>query len=409
MSNDLILYNTDDGQMKIELHLEDGTIWLSQLEIAELFQTTKNNISLHVKNIFKDGELGEKATVKDYLTVQKEGEREVKRSVTVYNLDMILAIAYRVRSVHGAQFRRYASTILKEYLVNGFVIDDEKVTEDLSYFKRLQKRIRDIRSSERLFYQQVLDIFATSIDYDGKTEVAREFFQTVQNKMLHAVTGHTAPELIFSRLDSEKEDLGLTTYKGNYPRKSDLKISKNYLNAKELTRLNLIVSGYLDTAEYQAETQLVEKYGSSFERTKMTRMIKFAELFPDAEIVATLSQQLSWSHFVEIIPLKTEAARMYYAKDVLERNYGVRELRHQISRRAYERSEIANTELSEQSAIPFNVFKDPYLLDILGAKENYPAADLERAILTRSKSEFSSPSSIASSPFISVSWISLEK
>ncbi|MDR1272271.1 MAG: virulence RhuM family protein [Clostridiales Family XIII bacterium] len=255
MSNDIILYNTEDGQTKLELHLKDGTVWLSQLEIAELFQTTKNNISLHAKNILKDSELDESATVKDYLTVQNEGGREVRRTLTVYNLDMILAIGYRVRSVRGAQFRRYASTVLKGYLANGFAIDDDKVLQDLTYFKRLQKRIRDIRSSERLFYQQVLDIFATSVDYDGSSEVAHEFFQTVQNKMLYAVTGHTAPELIFIRLDATRNDLGLTTYKGNYPRKSDLKISKNYLDAQELNRLNLIVSGYLDTAEYQAETQ----------------------------------------------------------------------------------------------------------------------------------------------------------
>jgi hypothetical protein len=168
---------------------------------------------------------------------------------------MILAIGYRVRSARGAQFRRYASTILKEYLITGAALDTEKLTGNLTYFKNLQKRIRDIRSSERLFYQQVLDIFATSVDYDGKSELAREFFQTVQNKMLYAVTGHTAPELIFSRLDASKADMGLTNYKGNYPRKSDLKITKNYLDEKELSRLNLIVSGYLDTAEYQAETQ----------------------------------------------------------------------------------------------------------------------------------------------------------
>ena len=183
-----------------------------------------------------------------------EGKTQTKE-VAFYNLDMILAIGYRVRSARGAQFRRFASTILKEYLISGFVINNEQVTQDLSYFKALQKRIRDIRSSERLFYQQVLDIFATSVDYDGKSEVAHEFFQTVQNKMLFAITGKTAPELIFSRIDADKEDLGLITFKGNYPRKSDLKIFKNYLDEKELNRLNLIVSGYLDTAEYQAETQ----------------------------------------------------------------------------------------------------------------------------------------------------------
>ncbi len=258
MSNDIILYNTDDGQTKIELHLKEGTVWLSQLEIAELFQTSKQNVSKHIIAIFEDGELDEKVVVNYQLTTTQHGAIEGKtqmKNVKFYNLDMILAIGYRVRSARGAQFRRYASTILKEYLIEGAALDTEKLTSNLSYFKRLQERIRDIRSSERLFYQQVLDIFATSIDYDGTSEVAREFFQTVQNKMLYAVTGHTAPELIFSRLDASKSELGLTTYRGNYPRKSDLKISKNYLDEKELNRLNLIVSGYLDTAAYQAETQ----------------------------------------------------------------------------------------------------------------------------------------------------------
>lgn len=255
MSNDVILYRTDDGLTKIELHLTDGTVWLSQLEIAELFQTTKQNVSKHIKAIIEDGELDENRTVNQQLTVQEEGIRKISRKLTFYNLDMILAIGYRVRSARGAQFRQYASTILKEYLIEGAALDTEKLTNNVTYFKQLQKRIRDIRSSERLFYQQVLDIFATSVDYDGSNIVAKTFFQTVQNKMLFAVTGQTAPELIFSRLDTQKDDLGLTNYQGHYPRKSDLKVSKNYLNEQELNRLNLIVSGYLDTAEYQAETQ----------------------------------------------------------------------------------------------------------------------------------------------------------
>ncbi|MGO2243675.1 MAG: RhuM family protein [Pseudolactococcus laudensis] len=260
MTNDIILYNTEDGQAKIELHLQDGTVWLSQLELAELFQTTKQNISKHIKAIISDGELEEEVVVNYQLMTTEHGAIKGKtqsHKVAFYNLDMILAIGYRVRSARGAQFRRYASTILKEYLITGAALDNDKLTSDLSYFKNLQKRIRDIRSSERLFYQQVLDIFATSVDYDGSSDVAREFFQTVQNKMLYAVTGQTAPELIFTRPDESKKDLGLTNFKGNYPRKSDLKISKNYLNQDELERLNLIVSGYLDTAEYQARTQSV--------------------------------------------------------------------------------------------------------------------------------------------------------
>jgi hypothetical protein len=222
----LCIYNTDDGLTKVELHLKDGTIWLTQLEIAELFQTTKQNISKHIKAIFDDDELDEKAVVNYQLTTANDGKNY---NMAFYNLDIILGIGYRVRTARGAQFRRYASTILKEYLTNGFAINDEKVTESLDYYKRLLRRIRDIRSSERLFYQQVLDIFATSIDYDGKSDIAKRFFQAVQNKMLYAVTGNTAPELIFNRLDASKPFLGLTVFKGNFPHKSDLKISKNLL------------------------------------------------------------------------------------------------------------------------------------------------------------------------------------
>jgi len=258
MKNDIILYSTEDGKANIELHLQDGTVWLTELEIGELFQTSRQNINKHIKTILDDGELDEKVVSNHQLQTTQHGAIEGKtqtKEVKFYNLDMILAIGYRVRSARGAQFRRYASTVLKEYLITGAALDTEKLAENLTYFKNLQKRIRDIRTSERLFYQQVLDIFATSIDYDGTSETAREFFQTVQNKMLYAITGQTAPELIFSRLDANKSDLGLTNYKGNYPRKSDLRISKNYLNEEELTRLNLITSGYLDTAEYQATTQ----------------------------------------------------------------------------------------------------------------------------------------------------------
>ena len=271
MANDIILYTTDDGKSKIELHTQDGTVWLTELEIAELFQTTRQNINKHIRTILSDEELDEKVVSNYQLQTTQHGAIEGKtqtKEVRFYNLDMILAIGYRVRSARGAQFRRYASTVLKEYMMTGAALDEDKL-QNLTYFKQLQKRIRDIRSSERLFYQQVLDIFATSIDYDGNSEVARDFFQTVQNKMLYAVTGQTAPELIFTRLDAEKKDLGLITYKGNYPRKSDLKVSKNYLNEKELNRLNLIVSGYLDTAEYQAEmqtTMIMEDWKAELER-----------------------------------------------------------------------------------------------------------------------------------------------
>ena len=258
MSNDMIIYNTEDGRSKISLKLENGTVWLSQLEIAELFETTKQNVSKHVKAIFEDGELLEKATVNYQLTVQNEGIREVRRKVAYYNLDMILAIGYRVRSPRGIQFRNYATTILKEYLIKGFAMDDERLKNlgGGSYFKELLDRIRDIRSSEKVFYRQVLDLFATSVDYNSKSNEAKCFFATVQNKMHFAIHNQTASELIYNRVDSDKEFMGLSTFKGELPTLSEAKIAKNYLTEKELKGLNQLVSGYLDFAERQAEKEV---------------------------------------------------------------------------------------------------------------------------------------------------------
>ena len=258
MSNDMIIYNTEDGKSKISLKLENGTVWLNQLEIAELFETTKQNVSKHIKAIVEDGELLEKATVNYQLTVQNEGTREVRRKVAYYNLDMILAIGYRVRSPRGIQFRNYATTILKEYLIKGFAMDDERLKNlgGGSYFKELLDRIRDIRSSEKVFYRQVLDLFATSVDYNSKSNEAKCFFATVQNKMHFAIHNHTASELIYNRVDSDKEFMGLSTFKDELPTLSEAKIAKNYLTEKELKGLNQLVSGYLDFAERQAEKEV---------------------------------------------------------------------------------------------------------------------------------------------------------
>lgn len=261
MSNKIIIYNTEDGKSKINLKLEDGTVWLNQLQIAELFQTTKQNISKHIKAILEDGELMEDSTVNYQLTVQKEGNREIERNIAFYNLDMILAVGYRVRSPRGVQFRKYASTVLKEYLIKGFAMDDDRLKQGTSlfgndYFKELLERIRDIRSSEKIFYRQVLDLFATSIDYDGNSEEARKFFSTVQNKMHYAIHHHTASELIFNRVDGDKEFMGLTTFKGELPTLAEAKTAKNYLSEKELRGLNQLVSGYLDFAERQAEREV---------------------------------------------------------------------------------------------------------------------------------------------------------
>lgn len=259
MDNDVIIYKTEDGKDSIELHLDNGTVWLTQQELAELFQTTKQNISKHIKAIFSDKELTEEATVHYQLTVQKEGTREVGRQVAYYNLDMILAVGYRVRSSRGVQFRNYASTVLKDYLIKGFAMDDERLKNlgGGSYFKELLERIRDIRSSEKVFYRQVLDLFATSSDYDSQSLEAKHFFATVQNKMHYAINHQTASELVYGRIDSDKEFLGLTTFKGELPTLREAKVAKNYLSEKELRSLNQLVSGYLDFAERQAEREQI--------------------------------------------------------------------------------------------------------------------------------------------------------
>lgn len=252
--SDVVLYTTDDGKTKIDLRLEGGTAWLSQQQIADLFQTTKQNISKHLKAIYDDEELEESATVNQQLTVQKEGDREVQRTLTFYNLDAILAVGYRVRSPRGVQFRRYASTVLKEYLEKGFAMNDERLKNlgGGNYWKELLTRIRDIRSSEKVMYRQVLDLYATASDYDPKSEQSLTFFKIVQNKLHYAAHGHTASEVIYLRVDSDKPFAGLSNFKGSQPTQAEAMIAKNYLNEKELRVLNNIVSAYFDLAEVNA-------------------------------------------------------------------------------------------------------------------------------------------------------------
>ena len=300
MNNDIIIYNTEDGKVKINLRLENNTVWLNQLEIAELFETTKQNVSKHIKSIFEDGELMEKTTVNYKLTVQNEGVRQVRREVAYYNLDMILAIGYRVRSPRGVQFRNYATTILKEYIIKGFAMDDERLKNlgGGNYFKELLARIRDIRSSEKVFYRQVLDLFATSIDYNSKSIEAKQFFATVQNKMHYAIHHNTASELIYNRVDSEKDFMGLTTFKGELPTLSEAKIAKNYLSEKELRGLNQLVSGYLDFAERQAEREVqmkmsdwiehVDNILKSHESSIKNKMIFIIKISREMKIVSYL-------------------------------------------------------------------------------------------------------------------------
>ena len=254
MSSEMILYTTEDGATVIQLKARDGSAWLSQAQIAELFEATKQNISLHIRNILDEGELGEQAVVKEYLTTAADGK--AYRTLH-YSLPMILAIGFRVRSPRGGQFRRWAANTLSEYLVKGFVMDDARMKDpDADYLDELLARIRDIRSSEKLFYKKVLEIYATSVDYDPAAEASQLFFQTVQNKMHWAAHGHTAAEVVAVRADAGKDHMGLTAWanqsKGGPPRKGDVHIAKNYLSADEIEALNRIVTAYLEFAELQA-------------------------------------------------------------------------------------------------------------------------------------------------------------
>ena len=254
--NKLILYKDKEGKVSVNVRFAEEDVWLTQAQLAEIYNTTQQNISLHQKGIYADGELDEEATHKKYLLVRQEGNRQVQREIDHYNLDMIIALGYRVQSPVAVRFRRWATLRLHEYIQKGFTMDDERLKQGGNrYFKELLQRIRDIRSSERNFYQQVTDIYATSTDYDPRAEMTKHFFATVQNKMHYAVHEHTAAELIYERVDNEKPFVGMTNFKGNYVTCEDVKIAKNYLSELELQRLNLLTSQFLDYAEFQALEQ----------------------------------------------------------------------------------------------------------------------------------------------------------
>ena len=248
----IILYQTPDGESKIEVRLENDTVWLSADQMAELFQRNKSTISRHIKNVLEDGELEESSVVAFFATTAADGK---KYSVAFYNLDMIISVGYRVHSYRGVQFRIWATKVLKEYIVKGFALNDDllKRAGGGNYFDELLARIRDIRSSEKVFYRKVLEIYALSIDYDPRVEMTQQFFKTVQNKMHYSVHGHTAAEIIYERADSQKDFMGLTTWSGALPTKPEAEVAKNYLTKEEITSLNRIVSLYLDFAEMQAE------------------------------------------------------------------------------------------------------------------------------------------------------------
>lgn len=254
----IVLFQTEDGQTKLEVQLQGETVWLSIDQMAELFQRNKSTISRHIKNIYEDRELNQDSTVAFFATVQNEGSRTVERNVQFYNLDMIISVGYRVHSHRGVQFRIWATAVLKEYLKKGFVLNDEllKRAGGGNYFEELLERIRDIRSSEKIFYRKVLAIYATSIDYDPRVETTQLFFKTVQNKMHYSAHGHTAAEIIYERANAEKDFMGLTSWTGALPRRTDAEIAKNYLNEEELDLLNRIVNLYLEFAELQAKAHV---------------------------------------------------------------------------------------------------------------------------------------------------------
>ena len=258
--NDIRIYKDKDGVTKVNVTFSDEDVWLNQNQLAEIYKTTQENISMHISNIYKDNELPKDSTNKKFLLVQNEGSRRVKRNIDHYNLDMIIALGYRVQSEVAVRFRIWATQRLHEYIQKGYTIDDERLKQGGNrYFKELLQRIRDIRSSERNFYQQVTDIYATSIDYDPRADITKKFFATVQNKLHYAVHEHTAAELIYDRVDNEKPYVGMTNFKGDYVTIDDVKIAKNYLSQVELQRLNLLISQFLDFAELQALEQRTMK------------------------------------------------------------------------------------------------------------------------------------------------------
>ncbi|PKL70919.1 MAG: hydroxyacid dehydrogenase [Methanomicrobiales archaeon HGW-Methanomicrobiales-1] len=298
----MLFYQSENGTSRIEVRLEEGTVWLTQALLAELYQITKQNVSLHIRNILAEGEHSRTATVKEYLTVQNEGTRTVQRSIEYYNLDMILAIGYRVRSPRGTQFRRWATERLSEYLIKGFVLDDERLREGKSigadYFDELLERIRDIRASEKRFYQKIKDIYTLAIDYDPHAETTLGFFRIVQNKLHWAITGHTAAEIIAERADASLPNMGLTAWKGAKVRKSDVTVAKNYLDETEIRQLNRIITMYLDYAETQAERKqpvyMIEW------REKLDNFLKFneREILEDAgKISMEIAQHLALEEF----------------------------------------------------------------------------------------------------------------
>lgn len=252
--NSIIIYQSEDGNTRIDVKFTGETVWLSQQQMAELYQSSRSNVIEHIQHIYDDGELDEESTCRKFRQVRQEGNRQVAREIPFYNLDMIISLGYRIRSVIATRFRRWATERLKEYIIKGFTMDDERLKGNGggAYWRELLDRIRDIRSSEKVMYRQVLDLYATAVDYDPRSEISVEFFKIVQNKLHYAAHGNTAAEVIFKRADADAPMMGLTSFKGDHPTLRDAQIAKNYLSEQELNILNYLVSGYFDFAEIQA-------------------------------------------------------------------------------------------------------------------------------------------------------------
>ncbi|MFA5948146.1 MAG: virulence RhuM family protein [Candidatus Gracilibacteria bacterium] len=281
-NNQIIIYDGDNGEFRIEVKFEGETVWLTQAQLVDLFQSSKANISEHIKNIYLEKELTQKATVRNFRTVQKEGDRDVSRDIEHYNLDLIISLGYRVKSHVATKFRIWATQRLREYIIKGFTMDDERLkgTGGGNYWKELLDRIRDIRSSEKVLYRQVLDLYATSVDYDSKSKESILFFKTVQNKLHYATNKQTAAELIYSRVDAEKEFMGMTNFSGKMPSKTDSIIAKNYLTKDELYRLNRLVSAFFDLAEMKAQDQEPMKM-----KDWVAELDKFVEIYGKGKLL----------------------------------------------------------------------------------------------------------------------------
>jgi len=324
-NSDILIYQTEDGKTKIDVKIEDNTVWMTQKAIAELYQTSSQNITMHIKRIYNEGELIEEATCKYYLQVQNEGTRKVERKLNFYNLEIIIAIGYRVRSNRGTQFRRWATERLNEYLVKGFTMDDQRLKDMRNfgddYFDELLERIRDIRTSEKRFYKKITDIYATSVDYEPKSERSRLFFATVQNKLHFAIHGSTAPELISQRADASKNNMGLTSWKSNKVRKSDITIAKNYLNEKELKSLNRIVSMYLDYAEDQA-LRRKPMYMKDWE-SKLNSFLQFNEreiLKDSGKVSRKVAEELALREYEKFSQKRLEKSKVDDFDEFLEKS-----------------------------------------------------------------------------------------